>query len=399
MPRKRALCIGCNYPKGSHPLNGCVNDCAENVQLCVRKLGVPANDIMVLADCPCPGVKGAHLPTKENILHSIERLVTGAKAGDMLYFSFSGHGTQVPDRSGEEADGLDEAIVPGDFAEIGRVITDDELAAYLVAPLTEGVLLTCIFDCCHSGTILDLDSAMDSTKGKGDKRKSGKKKYSKREISAEELAEYADVAIPKALPPIMDYVPDELPPVCKERGMGGPAVFCISGCRDDQTSLDMTIGGKPCGALTSTLMKALNERGTDVDYQTVFRTACDNMDEMRQRMPPLKQCPQLSFNDSACPTSVTYCDPGQGGFDPAYPSPSEDVKPHKSKEKKEKKEGKNKKDGKENKEKKPKEKKDKKGKDRDFSVEIDYDSESSLEGDERKAEMGKHLLAAVLGRH
>jgi hypothetical protein len=152
---------------------------------------------MVLADCPCPGVKGAHLPTKENILHSIERLVTGAKAGDMLYFSFSGHGTQVPDHSGEEADGLDEAIVPGDFAEIGRVITDDELAAYLVAPLTEGVLLTCIFDCCHSGTILDLDSAMDSTKGKGDKRKSGKKKYSKREISAEELAEYADVQSPK----------------------------------------------------------------------------------------------------------------------------------------------------------------------------------------------------------
>merc|ERR1712228_665535 len=99
------LCIGCNYPNSKMKLNGCVNDCANNVKLCVNKLGVPPNEIMVLADEACPGVKGASPPTKQNIISSIQRLVSGAQSGDMLFFSYSGHGTQVPDRTGDEEDG------------------------------------------------------------------------------------------------------------------------------------------------------------------------------------------------------------------------------------------------------------------------------------------------------
>lgn len=50
--------------------------------------------------------------------------------GDVLFFHFSGHGTQIPDRASEESDGKDEAICPTDM----NVIADDDLRA-LFKPL------------------------------------------------------------------------------------------------------------------------------------------------------------------------------------------------------------------------------------------------------------------------
>lgn len=35
-------------------------------------------------------------------------------------------------------------------------IRDDDLLKYLVKPMSQGVLMTCLMDCCHSGTVLDL---------------------------------------------------------------------------------------------------------------------------------------------------------------------------------------------------------------------------------------------------
>ena len=53
------------------------------------------------------------------------------------------------------ADGYDETLVPLDYQSAGQ-IRDDDLFNTLVGPMKKGVQLTCIMDCCHSGTILDL---------------------------------------------------------------------------------------------------------------------------------------------------------------------------------------------------------------------------------------------------
>ena len=53
----------------------------------------------------------AQRPTGTNIKKALTRLITTAQAGDILVFHFSGHGMQLPDKSGDEADGKDEAIV------------------------------------------------------------------------------------------------------------------------------------------------------------------------------------------------------------------------------------------------------------------------------------------------
>lgn len=45
--------------------------------------------------------------------------------------------------------------MPVDYASTGQ-IRDDDLFKTLVGPMRSGVTVTCIMDCCHSGTVLDL---------------------------------------------------------------------------------------------------------------------------------------------------------------------------------------------------------------------------------------------------
>lgn len=68
---------------------------------------------------------------------------------------WAGHGSRVPDQDGDEDDGYDETLVPVDFQRSGQ-IRDDDIFKMLVKPLRAGVTMTCLMDCCHSGTVLDL---------------------------------------------------------------------------------------------------------------------------------------------------------------------------------------------------------------------------------------------------
>src|SRR5271156_4659564 len=95
------------------------------------------------------------LPTRANIIRACHWLVEGARPNDSLFLHFSGHGGQTEDLDGDEEDGLDETIYPVDFKRAGMIV-DDELHDILVKPLPAGCRLTAIFDCCHSGSVLDL---------------------------------------------------------------------------------------------------------------------------------------------------------------------------------------------------------------------------------------------------
>jgi len=46
-------------------------------------------------------------------------------------------------------------ITQVDFSSAGQ-IRDDDVFKTLIGPMPRGVTMTCIFDCCHSGTVLDL---------------------------------------------------------------------------------------------------------------------------------------------------------------------------------------------------------------------------------------------------
>jgi len=96
-----------------------------------------------------------YLPTKANIFWAIQSLVRNSRSGDVVFVHFSGHGGRVKDQDRDEEDGFDECLVPVNFKSAGLIV-DDDLYTALVGPMARGVTVTCLMDCCHSGTVLDL---------------------------------------------------------------------------------------------------------------------------------------------------------------------------------------------------------------------------------------------------
>ena len=72
-------------------------------------------------------------PTKANIEKALRWLVKGASRGDSLLLHFSGHGVSQKDNDAfaDEADGMDECLVPVDFKQEG-VVRDDDLFLSLI---------------------------------------------------------------------------------------------------------------------------------------------------------------------------------------------------------------------------------------------------------------------------
>lgn len=99
--------------------------------------------------------------TKQGILNAMQQqLIDKAKPGDICVFHFSGHGEQVFDDNGDEADGYDEALVTYDAPMeyqpgVEKHLRDDEFGLKLEQVRTklggDGNLLV-IIDACHSGT-------------------------------------------------------------------------------------------------------------------------------------------------------------------------------------------------------------------------------------------------------
>jgi hypothetical protein len=73
----------------------------------------------------------------------------------LFSFSFLGHGGQIKDQDGDEEDGYDEILIPGDYKESGQIV-DDWIYSEFVTKIKAGVHVVAIVDCCHSGTAMDL---------------------------------------------------------------------------------------------------------------------------------------------------------------------------------------------------------------------------------------------------
>ncbi|KAH9960604.1 caspase domain-containing protein [Russula dissimulans] len=145
--RKRALCIGINYTGQNSQLDGCMSDAKNIYHFLIDRLGFRSRDIIRLTD---DARDPRNLPTRLNILGAMRWLVRGARKHDSLFFHYSGHGSQVRGRNGDELGGYDEVIFPIDYSQAGAIV-DDELHHNLVKPLPQGCRLTS----CHSGSILD----------------------------------------------------------------------------------------------------------------------------------------------------------------------------------------------------------------------------------------------------
>lgn len=141
----RAVLVGVDvYARADvAPLRGCVNDVALVRWVLKHFFGVPNEDIRVLVN---------QRATKANIMHRLAHMAEEAKRGDTLVFYFSGHGSQIRDRDGDElTDWLDELLCPYDMDwDSETYILDDDLDA-VFAEIPSGVLLEAFLDCCFWG--------------------------------------------------------------------------------------------------------------------------------------------------------------------------------------------------------------------------------------------------------
>lgn len=84
---------------------------------------------------------------RDSVMAAIENAARKLVSGDMFLMSYSGHGGQMPDYSGDESDLTDETWCLYD----GEIL-DDEFQ-HLWAQFSEGVRILFISDSCHSETV------------------------------------------------------------------------------------------------------------------------------------------------------------------------------------------------------------------------------------------------------
>jgi hypothetical protein len=240
----KALLIGINYVGTESELKGCIND-VIHMRLFLLSEGFKENEIHMLTEA-----SPLH-PTYTNIVNELDWLQDGATNESNLFLHYSGHGGSMLDTSGEEEDHRDETICPLDMDNRGQI--KDDILRRFVDKLPTGCRLTAIFDCCHSGTVLDLKYNW-----------SGNPKYagSYNIITNTEKETKANVMV-------------------------------LSGCLDAQTSADTFEDGRAQGALTYGFLATVAKcRGKSRDI-----VSCDTMLKCLDKFLRAKgysQKPQLS---------------------------------------------------------------------------------------------------------
>ena len=218
MARGISLHIGLNkvdpdqYGGWDGTLNACESD-ANDMKAIADSRGFESN-ILLTSDA-----------SAEAVLAGIDRAAGELDSGDMFLVTYSGHGGQVPDRDDEgETDGSDETWVAYD-----REIVDDELYARW-AKFKPGVRILVLSDSCHSGTVtrrIDADVPNPVATQESADSHSPRYRAMPRDVMIATYRAHAD---------LYDEIQEKCPHV--DEGDVGATVLLISGCRDDQLSLD-----------------------------------------------------------------------------------------------------------------------------------------------------------------
>jgi len=242
-----------------------------------------ANDMAAIASAAAmkPVVLLTKKATRAAVLARLRAAAKALAAGDFFFLSFSGHGGQVPDVTGEEPDKKDETWCLFD----GQLI-DDELY-FELSRFRVGVRILVLSDSCHSGTVT-RDARMPVATEPSQRPKLmpdavAMRTYRDHQGFYDKLQRDVATAAGK---PVAD--PDTaLAQVALSGRLAAvvekfdPAVILISGCQDNQTSMD----GEHNGAFTEQLLRVWSQGTFRGSYALLHA-------RIRQRL-PATQSPNL----------------------------------------------------------------------------------------------------------
>jgi len=272
---KKALLVGINTYPGS-PLRGCLNDVEDWHRLLTEIGGFRPDDVRAVCDdrADTQGIRGRMEWLKEGI----------SGPGDEVFFAYSGHGSQVRDRGPQDelADHMDEILCPHDLDWNTKLITDDDIGAWLKG-FPAGTKITVVLDCCHSGTgTREMRPPMENPHYRADRFlmppidiglraeglatrkgvKTGPKIGMGRGWRKNGWRSARSGAAPKRwswwswLRCRRKPKPPPKPPTPEKPGLNH---VLISGCRSDQTSADAFINGRYNGALSRFLIDSIRK--------------------------------------------------------------------------------------------------------------------------------------------
>jgi hypothetical protein len=169
--------------------------------------------------------------TAEAVTKAIQDAAKQLVKGDLLFLTYSGHGGQVRDTNADETDKgrMDETWVL-----FNRELVDDELYE-LWGKFKAGVRIVVLSDSCHSGTVTRV---IPRSSGRGPRPR----------VMPTEIARKVENAH-KAL-----YRAIQNKHRAAEKTKVAASALLISGCMDNQTSMD----GEKNGAFTGMLKKVWN---------------------------------------------------------------------------------------------------------------------------------------------
>ncbi len=263
---KRAVLVGINrYAQPGSDLRGCVNDVLDMQAVLTELYGFRDEDVTTLLD---------EQATQAGMQTAITDLVTSGEPGDVLVLHYSGHGSHVRDVSGDEDDMRDEILCPHDMS-WDTPFLDDWLRTTF-DKLADGVNLTVVMDCCHSGSNTRVLNPPDAA------------------------------VIPRYLPnPYLVVDDHDVDLVATSRGVRGRrsrrrttgtgdvhvvnlTESLITGCRDTQTSADARINGEFHGALTYYLVASIRELGPRASYRQIHARTRDLLRGEYDQVPQLE---------------------------------------------------------------------------------------------------------------
>lgn len=237
---KKALLVAINsYSDPKASLRGCINDITMMNSTLVSYYGFNPANIRLLADSRA---------TKAGIIDRLHWLVADAQPGDSLVFHYSGHGSLITlrDPQGKVLDAQQPIICswelnwdnPLTFREVGKI---------LVAP--DGVNITSVLDCCHSGH---------------DFRELINPGFPKMAGAPNQDVLYRFLSPPMDIAYRATAMPN--PTATAPRRMSEDTDILMTGCGVTQTSADAYIKGSYRGAFTYYLGQALAEAKYNIDY-------------------------------------------------------------------------------------------------------------------------------------
>jgi hypothetical protein len=202
--------------------------------------------------------------TRSAIISAIEQAANDLDQGDIFFLTYSGHGGQVPDVSGDEPDLQDETWCLYD----GQLI-DDELSE-LWAKFKKGVRVLVLSDSCHSGSV--TRAIYDGLVASGAATQPVSSVEGHEAPVYRAMPDEAAFRTYRANRAFYDGIAKALPSTPSSIQA---SVRLISGCQDNQLSMDGLFNGK----FTGTLMRVWNNGRFKQDYQRFHRAIV-------KRMPP-----------------------------------------------------------------------------------------------------------------